>query len=873
MKKLSSILFLAITCLLWAGCSDNKDELATEPPVEPGTDPEVTVTDLSADATANSYIINKEGDYSFKANIMGNGVPTVGTTGINMTPASAELLWQDAAGLVSNVKYEDSKITFTAGDGKGNAVIAAKDASGNILWSWHLWFTAYNPTYEAIQMNGVAWMDRNLGAGTHEYDENGTVKGLIYQWGRKDPFPALENWTDFDGERPLYDAEGKQVHPFKLAVVDTDNNMENSILNPTVYYSGVRSDDKGPYDWYTSTEYTKMNDKLWETEGKAEKTMYDPCPPGWRVPKSSAFTGLNNNTFIYDELSGGRLNDQLGYFPAAGLRGFEGGIWTGVSTMGDYWSSTSDTEGRVRTLHFLESMVNPRGRNYRAAGMPVRCVSEKQLGNIPEPGTDYDIIIEADRSVEANYIPDQGTDGSANYYIILSNVTTAANDKGQFEPSQPGSIVCFDLYGAASKDAQNAELPVGTYTFGSNKETGIANSDNTWMKYCEADMEIKYRDYTGGSVTVTREGENYNIDATFTTTDNQLLHIVYTGTLDFINRGETSIKTVIENPVNTEFKMADIIFQYSSATNDRYSINLYDGTFNGGYLTDGYAMHIDLATECISTKEDIKVKPGIYTVSQNMDVPGTYMKGSVLSLIGSPVYIGTYCQEVRPSNTAVLYGFAVEGTIEVKNEGENYEFIVDIITPEGVTIKGKYPMGKVTLIDKSPNKPGGDWESILKEDKTILFNEGDQSNSIVNMYGEAYYPNTSDFDIAVHNYNTNESFYLRVLAPKGAKSPVGTYTTPTDSKNPVAGNFVPGYRNSNEAVLRGTWSYVAWTEGYEDGGAPGIDGTITISDAGDGKYKIEYELKDDAKPQNTVRASWTGKVGKLNDYSSMGDTE
>lgn len=56
------------------------------------------------------------------------------------------------------------------------------------------------------------------------------------------------------------------------------------------------------------------------------------------------------------------------------------------------------------------------------------------------------------------------------------------------------------------------------------------------------------------------------------------------------------------------------------------------------------------------------------------------------------------------------------------------------------------------------------------------------------------------------------------------------------------------------------------SDGYEAGGAPATEDTITIKDAGDGKYTIEFELKDDADPKHTIKALWTGKFNKENEY-------
>ena len=84
-------------------------------------------TDLSAEGTANCYIVTGEGVYSFRAAVGNSGKPVAGM-------ASADWLWQTDRKLVSEVSYSGGTVTFRAGSMKGNAVIAALDEGGNILW-------------------------------------------------------------------------------------------------------------------------------------------------------------------------------------------------------------------------------------------------------------------------------------------------------------------------------------------------------------------------------------------------------------------------------------------------------------------------------------------------------------------------------------------------------------------------------------------------------------------------------------------------------------------------------------------------------------------------------------------------------------------
>ena len=230
--------------------------------------------------------------------------------------------------------------------------------------------------------------------------------------------------------------------------------------------------------------------------------------------------------------------------------------------------------------------------------------------------------------------------------------------------------------------------------------------------------------------------------------------------------------------------------------------------------------------------------------------------------MGVPLYAGTYSMEVKPTNTAVLYGLIQKGDIKVERSVDNYEITIDYVSEDEVSIKGKFPMDEANLRDNSPNLPDGDGHSILREDKTLIFNEPDDIFSYMNHY---CYDDYSEHEIIVNNHTSDESFYLSVVAAANASSPVGTFTTPKDASNPTIGEFRSGYRDFS--AFKDTWCYMTFdSDGYKAGGAPATECTITIKDAGDGKYTIEFELKDDVDPKHTIKALWTGKFNKENEY-------
>lgn len=494
----------------------------------------------------------------------------------------------------------------------------------------------------------------------------------------------------------------------------------------------------------------------------------------------------------------------------------------------------------------------------------MRCVSETQGEPGPEPSTGDTFTLTT--VTDATYQGGTGSDGSANYYIGLSNVPFEIDDQGEQVPTEPGIILYLylDLYGQASQDASAARLPEGTYTLKSGATTGTANPDYTWAREKKQDGTIAYRKPVEGEITVLHTQKGYLIEGTFVVgTEEENFAFTYEGELAFVDRTDPSGGApVIREPVNVTFTSASATWEYTGDESDRYTIRLQEGTVEGGYLAHGHQLTIDLLSKPLSSKEEMVLAEGVYSPSNDYVSPMTFTQGSTFNLMGYVYYYGTYLQQVESLEETPLIGFAQEGTIEVKRSGSQYEFIVDVTTPEGVSIKGTYPMGDVNFIDNAPEKPAGDWLSILHEDKTVLFNPDDASECRVWTY-TSYFEGATEFEILVDNNTTDEAFQLDVLAAEGATSIAGTYTTPKDPDNPQAGEFIPGYQEF--AVKRGTWPYLYYDfSASQYIGAPATEGTIEITELEDGKVEIQYEMKDDADPKNTIRSVWSGTIRKVN---------
>ncbi len=275
-------------------------------------------TDLSATATANTYIISSAGKYKFNATIKGNGGldPLTGTTATPISKSSiagVKVLWELGDTYGKAIKYSSSAYDISYLDGyvyfstpetfqSGDAYVAVYDNSDNILWSWLIWATSA-PTEQTA--GSEKFMNCNLGAiSVGNYNS-----GFCYEWGRKDPFPAADGgyYTPY-----TYVPERMTCHAIQTA--GSGVSIANSIMIPTTYL------DDNP--WVNETDYKNY---LWSD---FEKTIYDPCPAGWRVP-----TKAQMNTFH------SRIG--LGTLPQTGFIGDCGSDFRyGNPGTGYYWSST-----------------------------------------------------------------------------------------------------------------------------------------------------------------------------------------------------------------------------------------------------------------------------------------------------------------------------------------------------------------------------------------------------------------------------------------------------------------------------------------------------------------------------------------------------
>lgn len=383
---------------------------------------------------SNCYMINAAKTYSFDATVIGNGdagiIADAGfhATSASIDPKSAKLMWEDSEGFISGVSLVKGKVHFTAEKNVGNAMIAVFDGAGTVLWSWHIWGVGDTmPEDEVVYSQATisanstlkvkyTVMDRTLGALSKT-----SYFTTLYQWGRKDPIP---NSTTYFVDGQATDIE--RTYPVYKPGSAADATILTSIQHPECIIDDYK-DQAG--DWLASDKTNNYN-LLWgdanttyvfnkskPAAGKGwtnGKTIYDPCPSGYRVSSKFAWTGFcgsssgdtkNIDYINFVKYENGyyfkkNSSDGVGiYFPMTGSRGCKtGSLWVGSGASAysslnydaSYWASApsqnlgkgarmsiSPYDGSPSTAQSSANSINTVDESgNRSAAHPVRCIRE-----------------------------------------------------------------------------------------------------------------------------------------------------------------------------------------------------------------------------------------------------------------------------------------------------------------------------------------------------------------------------------------------------------------------------------------------------------------------------------------------------------------
>ena len=443
---------------------------------------------LSETHTANSYIISSPNKYCIDVTVRGNGYTGLaGIPGADINrykvgdPVSAEIVWTDLVSATDqnlddiftlSPKVVEGRVFFNvkpiAGNlPEGNVVIGVRDAGGNMLWTWHLWLTD-RPAEQGYK-NGFAVQDRDMGAVSYDaVNEPEGINGLYYQWGRPTPLPLGKTVY-----RPIYDANG--VWDSNEEVVFTYSNDEVKVIDrvasPTVYYNqrATATDallTKSLWGWRTETD-------------EYAKTIYDPCPPGYRVPSKRLWRDLvihDSTVVIVDGTNIAvtfkvDVNNENIYYPMTGYYeeltrpkdNHKGAyMWAATFDIGNVNNASDDHPYALdfaldnnQNLQAMETRVE-----YSNYAMPVRCISrmsKAHVTNLSDYQTANSYIVSKDgyykfkATVRGNGVGQLVSPGSTSTIVLTEQLNTV-DIKSQLVKVEP---LWWHSYASFSADDLN----------------------------------------------------------------------------------------------------------------------------------------------------------------------------------------------------------------------------------------------------------------------------------------------------------------------------------------------------------------------------------------------------------------------------------
>ncbi len=479
---------------------------------------------------------------------------------------STSVYWEDISGLIKSATLEGGKIKVMVdkSKGKGNAVIALHSGpNGNstdpIYWSWHIWVTddpsngiSYGHAGIDKDLDGnnftPKFMDRNLGAVSNNFLGHGWTKtgGLMYQWGRKDPFPPLTytDWGKYTVTGTLastsigYDDFNNYYHSAR-PYADINSNIIYSVQNPFKYIETIVGEH-----WFTQNN--KKNVDLWgditlgNTSGGRYplKSPFDPCPDGWRVPSfskqeyyevTSSPWGRQGNSDqngadIINPISGNSLYNGIKIYPGFGVdfTGVSGQNIGKYALTGKFWhypnreiyqdqnsevylhSATPMIKGGVSQVRGFQIVADPARTNGPIRGLTT---IDSHL-DFAEWGAAVRCIADPNQSKIGTYVTQYIPAADVDYTEGLDNPNTYLMAKGGSQ-----EIPVNKAYSVYNQYLTDHQLPTGTQSANVYWTTNTQLVNSVSLAGSGKDAKIKVvlnPNQTGNAVVSLHMGSNGN---------------------------------------------------------------------------------------------------------------------------------------------------------------------------------------------------------------------------------------------------------------------------------------------------------------------------------------------------------------------------
>ncbi len=324
------------------------------------------------------------------------------------------------------IAFQSDRFAYVVPGGQvhryGGAAWGYDTAGATVNNNWNNY--AYNPSSTGAYAKAFI-MDRNVGKLNSAYTSYNAKGSLTYQFGRKDPFPGLIG----AGNYPLYNINGDAISATAATgfmaqrwnsyangnVIPDTGTVADAVKNPMKFYAA-------PNRWASNVDgYNNVaggigyiwQDPMIEVSGQssqvrsyAGKSIYDPCPPGWKLPvpavwedfrqnKPSGAWTVNTGSVIPNrdlpiyvdgmtywpniEIGGEYPVERDIFYPVTYYRNSSsnGAVYT-YADYGHFWTAVpySSYNGYSMRLH-ENSLLNPTNM-YRSHGLSVRCVSMEE---------------------------------------------------------------------------------------------------------------------------------------------------------------------------------------------------------------------------------------------------------------------------------------------------------------------------------------------------------------------------------------------------------------------------------------------------------------------------------------------------------------
>jgi hypothetical protein len=313
-------------------------------------------------APSNTFLVRPGQKYRFKANVMGRGGHGVAALGLPGSDPTLGGFNMKADGTIHPDLTGDYEYIYftTPSDGDaaaGTVGVMSLTINGKVAWSWTIWSRDEDPGDETIGTHNC--MSLPVGSyGPHQIPirlGHSTTDqpfiyfyGLPYSWGMPIPQPGVSSqnkaimvttkniesklsWTY------LYDGEGNAVLATTRPEGAVSANLDEAISNPLRLAALVSA---GGTD-----EYINMWGHV-----SGEKTIFDPCPYGYKVVSSEVFEGMTFGLFGKGGIKYESSFEIARYLLWGGLltmdRDANKPSYTEVDASGYYWTS-QPSEGQT----------------------------------------------------------------------------------------------------------------------------------------------------------------------------------------------------------------------------------------------------------------------------------------------------------------------------------------------------------------------------------------------------------------------------------------------------------------------------------------------------------------------------------------------